>query len=109
VEKARKMARIIIRAVHADGESRRWTLSESIVAENLDSEHYVTQLIECLSWATAGAGVLKSQSADLAADHDDAAPDGGDRRARLKLRSRGHNLSRGSGSRPIAGDRRVRA
>jgi hypothetical protein len=53
------MPRITVRAVHADGESRRWTLSERIVTENLDSNHYVTQLIERLSWATADAEALE--------------------------------------------------
>ncbi len=33
------MARITVQAIHADGELRRWTLSERIVAENLDSDH----------------------------------------------------------------------
>lgn len=69
------MARITILAVHTDGEPHRWTLNERIVAENLDSEHYTTQLLERLSWATADAEALESSSADLDADHDnDARP-----------------------------------
>jgi hypothetical protein len=64
------MARIVVQALHSDGEPRRWTLSERIVTENLDSDHYATQLIERLSWATAEAEALESRSADLAA-HDD--------------------------------------
>ena len=56
------MARIVIQALHSDGEPRRWTLSERIVAENLDSDHYVTQLVERLGWATADAEALESPS-----------------------------------------------
>ncbi len=55
------MPRITVRAVHADGEPRRWTLSERIVAENLDSDHYMTQLLERLSWATADAEAAESR------------------------------------------------
>jgi Arylsulfotransferase (ASST) len=40
------MARITVQAVHADGEQRGWTLSERIVADNLASDHYATQLLE---------------------------------------------------------------
>ena len=52
------MARIVVQAVHADGELRRWTLSERIVAKNLDSDHYVAQLLERLTWAAADAEAL---------------------------------------------------
>jgi hypothetical protein len=60
------MARIVVQAVYSDGEPRRWTLSERIVTENLDSDHYVTHLIERLRWATADAQAEESQSAELA-------------------------------------------
>jgi hypothetical protein len=60
------MARIVVHAVHSDGEPRRWTLSERIVPENLDSDHYVTHLIERLRWATADAHAEESQSAERA-------------------------------------------
>jgi hypothetical protein len=60
------MARIVVQAVHSDGEPRRWTLSERIVPENLDSDHYVTHLIERLRWATADAQAEESQSAGSA-------------------------------------------
>ena len=63
------MARITIHAVHTDGEPRRWTLSERIVAENLDSQYYKTQLLERISWATADAEALESPTPDLDADH----------------------------------------
>ena len=65
------MARIVIQALHSDGELRRWTLSERIVAENLDSDHYVTQLVERLSWATADAEALESPSLDLSSPNAD--------------------------------------
>jgi hypothetical protein len=56
------MPRITVHAVNAPGEPRRWTLSERIVAENLDSDHYVTQLIERLVWAVADAEAQESRS-----------------------------------------------
>ncbi len=56
------MPRITVHAVNAVGEPRRWTLSERIVAENLDSDHYVNQLIERLAWATADAAAQESRS-----------------------------------------------
>jgi hypothetical protein len=71
-ERKPQLPRITLQAVHADGERRRWTLSERIVAENLQSEHYVAQLIDRLRWATADAEVLESQPAGLDADwHSD--------------------------------------
>jgi hypothetical protein len=59
------MPRITVRPVHADGEPRRWTLSERIVPENLHSDHYVAQLLERLSWATADAETAESRSRPL--------------------------------------------
>ncbi len=56
------MPRITVHAVNAAGEPRRWTLSERIVAENLDSDHYVNQLIERLAWATADAEAHESRA-----------------------------------------------
>jgi hypothetical protein len=55
------MPRITIKAVHTDGEPHRWTLSERIVTDNLASDHYTTQLIERLRWATADAEALERQ------------------------------------------------
>jgi hypothetical protein len=57
------MPRITVHAVNSAGEPRRWTLSERIVAENLDSDHYIAQLIERLAWATADAEAQESRSA----------------------------------------------
>jgi hypothetical protein len=68
------MARIIVQAVRRDGKPRRWTLSERIVGDNLAGEHYATQLLERLSWATADADALESHTPDRAADHDDDTP-----------------------------------
>jgi hypothetical protein len=56
------MPRITVHVANVDGEPRRWTLSERIVAENLDSDHYLAQLIERLAWATVDAEALESQS-----------------------------------------------
>ena len=61
------MPRITVEAVHSDGKPRRWTLSERIVAENLDSDHYVAQLLQRLIWATADAEALESPPADSGA------------------------------------------
>jgi len=96
------MARIIVHAVHADGELRRWTLSERVAAENLDSEHYTTQLLERVRWATADAEALESPSADLDADPADDA-----RRTPPGTRSRDDRASRRSGTRPLTGSRAV--
>jgi hypothetical protein len=64
------MPRITVHAVNAAGEPRRWTLTERIVAENLDSDHYVNQLVERLAWSTVDAEAQESradsrQSADM--------------------------------------------
>lgn len=64
------MARIIIEAVHADGEPRRWTLSERIVPDDLHSPHYGRQLLERLSWAVADAQALETQTGDIAGEDD---------------------------------------
>lgn len=96
------MARITVHAVHADGELSRWTLSERIGAENLGSEHYTTQLLERVRWATADAEALESPSADL---HEDPADDA--RRNPQGTRSRGDRASRRAETRPLAGSRVV--
>jgi hypothetical protein len=96
------MARIILHAVHAHGELGRWTLNERIAAENLDSEHYTTHLLERVRWATADAEALESPSADLDGHLDDDA-----RRTPLRTGSRGNRPSRRSGTRPLAGGRAV--
>ena len=67
------MARIIIEAVHADGEPRRWTLSERIVPNDFHSTHYASQLLERLSWAVGDAQALEAQTGDIAAEDQSAA------------------------------------
>jgi hypothetical protein len=62
------MASITVHAVHADSELRRWTLSERIAGESLDGEHYATQLLGRVRWATADAEALEPRSADLDTD-----------------------------------------
>ena len=54
-------------AVSADGQARRWTLSERIVVENL-TDHYVHQLNERLRWATADAEDLEAHFANARDD-----------------------------------------
>ncbi len=63
------MARMTLKAVHCDGERRRWPLSERIVDENLSSYRHVPQPRERLRSATADAEVLEPRSADLAKGH----------------------------------------
>jgi hypothetical protein len=50
------MPRIRIEAVSSESGARRWTLSERIVADKLDNDHNVGQLIERLSWARPARG-----------------------------------------------------
>ncbi len=95
------MTRIVVQALHADGEPRRWTLSERIVPENLDSDHYVRQLVERLRWATADAEALESPTDDLASGHDGEA-----QRLQSPIRSTGTDASARPGSRRGATDRR---
>lgn len=97
------MARIVVQALHPDGEPRRWTLTERIVASNLESDHYVTQLVERLSWATADAEALESQAVDMSS-HDD-----GEAQRPQPIRSPGANPSRRLSSRPVATERLARA
>jgi hypothetical protein len=70
------MARITVQAVHADGELRRWTLSERIVPDHLDSDHYSRQLLERLHWARKDAEALESEPAGLAAGPNGGSGDG---------------------------------
>ena len=58
------MARITVQSVHADGEPRRWTLNEHIAPEKLADDHYAVQLLERLTWATADAEALESETHD---------------------------------------------
>jgi hypothetical protein len=81
--------RITIEALNADGEPRRWTLTERIVAENLDSDHYVHQLTERLSWATADAEDLEADFSK-AADNDPV----GAWRSPQTVRTRGDSRAR---------------
>lgn len=83
-----------MQAVNADGEPRRWTLTERIVSANVDSEYYMAQLIDRLAWATSDAEALEAQ-----ADHT-ASRASGDRRPQSRPRQRG--------DRPPAKARRTR-
>lgn len=64
------MPRITVHPSHGDGARHERTLSEHLVAANLDSDHYAAQLLERLRWATADAEALESQAArDTEGDH----------------------------------------
>ena len=95
------MPRIIIEALNADGEPRRWTLTERIVAENLDSDDYVHQLTKRLSWATADAEDLEA-GFSKAGDNDP----GGTLRSSRAARTRSDSRAR---SRRTSAETRVRA
>jgi hypothetical protein len=55
------MPKIMIQAVADDGDGADVTLSERVVAANLESPHYTSQLLERLVWATADAEALETQ------------------------------------------------
>jgi hypothetical protein len=55
------MPQIIIQANQSGNDSADATLSERVVAANIDSPHYAAQLIERLAWATADAEAIESQ------------------------------------------------
>ena len=54
------MPTIIIWTDQPHGDRPRVTLTERIVATNLDDSHYARQLIERLRWAAADAEALES-------------------------------------------------
>ena len=56
------MPRIIIQAIPPGSERAEITLSERVVAANLDAAHYSGQLLERLTWATADAEALESRT-----------------------------------------------
>jgi hypothetical protein len=56
------------------------TLSERVVAENLESSHYATHLIERISWAIEDAQALESQPAQ-------STPEGSDTRREAETSS----------------------
>ena len=56
------MPRIIIQANPLGGERAEITLSEHVVAANLEAAHYSAQLLERITWATTDAEALESSS-----------------------------------------------
>lgn len=56
------MVRITVTADGPTDEADRLTLSERIGAAQLDDRHYVTQLIERLSWATDDAELIETRA-----------------------------------------------
>jgi hypothetical protein len=59
------MPRMILRAVHAHDERRRWPLSERIVDENLGRYRHVPQSSQRPRSATADTEALETRSAEL--------------------------------------------
>jgi hypothetical protein len=55
------MPQIIIQTSPPGDEGAERTFSERVVGANLDSPHYVAQLIQRLAWATADAEAIESQ------------------------------------------------
>ncbi len=51
----------ILQATPPGGERAEITLSERVVAGNLDTAHYRAQLLERLTWATTDAEALESR------------------------------------------------
>jgi hypothetical protein len=58
------MPKIIIRADTPGHEAPLITLSERLVAENLESGHYAAQLVERITWATQDAEALEAHEGD---------------------------------------------
>ena len=56
------MPRIIIQANPLGGERAEITLSEHVVAANLEAAHYSAQLLERIMWATTDADALESRT-----------------------------------------------
>lgn len=96
------MPRIIVEAVHADGEPRRWTLSERIVTDHLATDHYADHLIERLSWATADAEAIEARASDVDVETD------GEDGPRLGQLSRGSRDDWRSRSGSVSASRSVR-
>lgn len=53
---------IIIVQTDADSGADLRTLSERVIADNLESRHYVGQLIERIAWAVADATTLEADT-----------------------------------------------
>jgi hypothetical protein len=68
------MPRIIVQANQSDGDAGRVTLSERVVATQLQDDHYAAQLIERLAWAAIDAERLQSPSDGEQADEHGSRP-----------------------------------
>ena len=65
------MPKIIVEAIKSGGHAGRVTLSERVVAAQLEDDHYAAQLLERLTWAAIDAERLESPAAE---QHVDAEP-----------------------------------
>jgi hypothetical protein len=81
------MPKIIIRADAPGQDGDLITLSERLVADNLESGHYAAQLIERLSWAVSDAETLEAHASRAAAPDAGAPRAGASRAAALRTRT----------------------
>jgi len=65
------LPKIIVEAIKSGGHAGRVTLSERVVAAQLEDDHYAAQLLERLTWAAIDAERLESPTAE---QHVDAEP-----------------------------------
>jgi len=63
------MPKLIVQTNPSAGDGSEVTLSEQVVAANLESPHYTAQLIERVAWATADAEAIESGTAASRPDH----------------------------------------
>ena len=69
------MPKIIVQANQSDSDAGRVTLSERVIANHLQDDHYATQLIERLAWAASDAEQLESPTdREHADDHSGLQP-----------------------------------
>jgi hypothetical protein len=59
------MPRITIHVSRPTGEDDHVTFSERVSAANLESEHYTSQLIDRIAWATADAEAIETGTTPL--------------------------------------------
>jgi len=63
------MPKLIVQTNPVAGDRGEVTLSERVLAANLESPHYAAQLIERVTWATADAEAIESETQASQADH----------------------------------------
>ena len=91
------MPRIIIQSHPSAGERAETTLSERVVAANVNDPHYGAQLLQRVRWATTDAEALESPAAGEHEPDEDTTP-AHLRGLRRSARNRGSAREAGSGS-----------